>query len=70
MSPEDFKLLKVRIESQVAWVTIDHPPINLMDPTLRTEFNALVPYLAHSSEFKVVVFQSANPEFFIAHGRY
>ena len=68
MKADDFKLMRVSIERQVAWVTIDYPPINLMDPTLRTEFNALVPYLAESPDFKVVVFQSANPEFFIAHG--
>lgn len=60
--------MKVTIERAVAWVTIDHPPINLMDPALRSEFNALVPFLAESPDFKVVVFQSANPEFFIAHG--
>jgi len=68
MNTEDFKLIKVSIKKQVAWVTIDHPPINLMDPELRAEFNALVPYLAEASDFKVVVFQSGNPEFFIAHG--
>ncbi len=68
MKPEDFKIFEVSIKGQVAWVTIDHPPINLMDPTMRAEFNALVPWLAEATEFKVVVFQSANPEFFIAHG--
>ncbi len=68
MKPEDFKIFEVSIKGQVAWVTDDHPPINLMDPTMRAEFNALVPWLAEATEFKVVVFQSANPEFFIAHG--
>ncbi len=33
---------------------------------MRAEFNALVPWLAEATEFKVVVFQSADPEFFIA----
>jgi enoyl-CoA hydratase/carnithine racemase len=66
--PEDFKIFKVLIKGQVAWVTIHHPPINLMDPTMRAEFNKLVPWLAEAADFKVVVFQSANPDFFIAHG--
>ncbi len=68
MKPEDFEIFKVSIKGQVAWVTIDHPPINLMNPTMRAEFNKLVPWLAEATDFKVVVFQSANPDFFIAHG--
>lgn len=68
MKPSDFKYFKIRIKDQVAWISIDYPPINLMDKSLRGEFNALIPYLAASKDFKVVIFESANPEFFIAHG--
>lgn len=68
MAYQDFKYMKVVLERQVAWVTIDYPPINLMDPTLRAEYNALVPALGEDPDVKVIVFQSANPEFFIAHG--
>ena len=64
----NFKSMKVEIKQQVAWVTIDHPPINLMDAQLRSEFNALVPALAEDQRINVIVFQSANPDFFIAHG--
>ncbi len=68
MAHEDFEHIKVEVQRRVAWITIDYPPINLMDPTLRGEFNALIPKLAEDSAVNVIVFQSANPEFFIAHG--
>ena len=31
MTYDDFTALKVRIDQQIAWVTLDHPPINLLD---------------------------------------
>ena len=63
---EDFEHIKVEVRRHVAWITIDYPPINLMDPTLRGEFNALIPKLAEDAAANVIVFQSANPEFFCA----
>ena len=68
MAYKDFKHITVAVKRCVAWVTIDYPPINLMDPVLRAEFNALIPELAEDPAVNVIVFQSANPEFFIAHG--
>jgi enoyl-CoA hydratase/carnithine racemase len=68
MAYEDLKYINVAVQRRVAWVTIDYPPINLMDPILRGEFNTLIPQLSEDSSVSVVVFQSANPEFFIAHG--
>ena len=31
MTYDDFTALNVRIDQQIAWVTLDHPPINLVD---------------------------------------
>ena len=68
MGYDDFKHITVDVQRRVAWATIDYPPINLMDSKLRGEFNALIPRLAEDSAVNVIVFQSANSEFFIAHG--
>ena len=70
MSPkpyEGYSALRVECDAGVAFVTIDHPPINLFDLTLLQEFARLGPELEADDSVRVVVFQSANPEFFIAH---
>jgi len=59
--------LRVRIERAVAWVAIDHPPINLLDLRLSRELDAVTRSLAESPDVCVVVFQSAVPEYFISH---
>lgn len=64
---EGLQALKVEVEKRVAWVTIDHPPINLFDVTLFLELGQLVPLLEEDHDVQVVVFRSADPEFFIAH---
>lgn len=67
MSYTDFKCLRVRLDRGVAFVTIDHPPINLFDRELLLEFHYLGKQLEQDQAVKVAVFESANPEFFIAH---
>ena len=64
---EGLQALKVEVEKRVAWVTIDHPPINLFDVTLFLELGQLVPLLEEDPDVQVVVFRSADPDFFIAH---
>ena len=63
----DFTALKVRVERGVAWVTIDHPPINLFDLVLIQEMDRVGQVLEADADVRVVVLQSANPDFFIAH---
>ncbi|MFE0450400.1 enoyl-CoA hydratase/isomerase family protein [Streptomyces sp. NPDC058914] len=48
-------------------VTFDHPPLNLIDPGTIGEIAALVESLENDPEVRVVVFQSADPDFFLAH---
>jgi enoyl-CoA hydratase/carnithine racemase len=48
-------------------VTFNHPPINLVDPDTLGELHELVSELESASEVKVVVFESADPDFFLAH---
>lgn len=67
MAYSDYKLLKIRIEKGVAFVTIDNPPINLLTLELSSEIFNLSYEISSDNEVKVIVFDSANPEFFIAH---
>ena len=48
-------------------ITFSNPPINIFVPTTIVELGALMTELEADLSVKVVVFQSANPEFFIAH---
>ncbi len=60
--------IHVRQNSPAYWsATFDHGPVNLMDPETIYELDALVSRLETDPEVRVVVFDSANPDYFIAH---
>ena len=63
----DYKCFQFRFDSGVAFVSIDHPPINLLDDALSQEFDKLGRQLENDESIRVVVLQSALPDFFIAH---
>jgi enoyl-CoA hydratase/carnithine racemase len=48
-------------------ITFTNPPINMFVPSTIDEFGKLIAELEADTNVKVVVFESANPEFFIAH---
>jgi enoyl-CoA hydratase/carnithine racemase len=48
-------------------ITFSNPPINMFVPATIVELGALMTDLEADPSVKVVVFQSANPDFFIAH---
>jgi enoyl-CoA hydratase/carnithine racemase len=48
-------------------VTFSNPPINMFVPTTIVELGTLMNDLEADPSVKVVLFQSANPDFFIAH---
>jgi enoyl-CoA hydratase/carnithine racemase len=48
-------------------VTLDNPPINVIDDGMYDAFFDLVGEIEADAALKVVTFESANPEFFIAH---
>jgi enoyl-CoA hydratase/carnithine racemase len=47
--------------------TFSNPPINLIDPDTIGELQNLITALESDAEVKVVVFRSADPDFFLAH---
>src|ERR1700760_2301642 len=48
-------------------VTLDNPPINAIDDSMYDEIFDLVGEIEADEALKVVTFESANPDFFIAH---
>ena len=67
MAYEGYQFLKVRVDRGVAFVTIDHPPINLLTLELSAELLRLAGEIVADDAVKVTLFDSANPDFFIAH---
>jgi enoyl-CoA hydratase/carnithine racemase len=59
--------LRVDVDQGVAFVTLDHPPVNLFDAVLIGSLSELAGELADDGDVGAVVVRSADPEFFIAH---
>jgi len=67
MPYSDYKCFQLEFDSGVAFVSINHPPINLLDEVLSPEFDKLGRELEFDESVRVIVLQSALPDFFIAH---
>lgn len=64
----DYNQLSIDSSRHGQWtVTFSNPPINLLDPTTIAELQALMSDIEMDHSVKVVVFQAADPDFFIAH---
>jgi enoyl-CoA hydratase/carnithine racemase len=64
----DYKQLTIDHARPGLWtITLSNPPINMFLPTTIIELAALMTELEADPSVKVIVFQSANPDFFIAH---
>ena len=60
--------LRITRHSPAYWrVTFDNPPLNLIDPEILHELQDLIYQFEAANELKVVVFDSANPDYYIAH---
>jgi enoyl-CoA hydratase/carnithine racemase len=67
MAPEPYRCLRIEIEEGVATLTLDHPPINLLDAALILELDRAGRELEVDPGVKVVVIRSHDPDFFVAH---
>ena len=63
----DYEFLKVSIEQRLAEVVIDNPPINLISLGLYGELVRLTLELKADPSISVVLFKSADADFFLAH---
>jgi enoyl-CoA hydratase/carnithine racemase len=64
----DFGILRVVSDGAVLDVTIDNPPTNLVGGPFVSSLITLIDALERDGTVKVVVFRSADPDFFLMHG--
>ncbi|GAA2513965.1 enoyl-CoA hydratase/isomerase family protein [Winogradskya humida] len=67
---DDFKPthLTVTAESPAFWrVTFDNPPVNVIGPAMMSDLKTLLTELESNTTVNVVLFDSADPDFFLAH---
>src|SRR5262249_47720369 len=62
-----FETLKVSREGAVLFVEIAVPPMNLLGPALVRDLVSLIRQAEADSAVKVLVFRSADPDYFISH---
>src|SRR5690242_2181668 len=62
-----FETLAMRREGAVLFATIDAPPMNLLGPELVRDLVSLIREAEADAAFKVLVFKSADPDYFIPH---
>ncbi|MHA2202558.1 MAG: enoyl-CoA hydratase/isomerase family protein [Candidatus Hodarchaeales archaeon] len=67
MEYKDYKVWKIEVKNAVAWVTIDNPPVNLINMDFLVDMERFFTQVKGDDDVKVIVFQSADPEFFISH---
>jgi enoyl-CoA hydratase/carnithine racemase len=67
MSDAKKKLIILNTSPEPWRVTLDNPPINVIDDAMYDELHDLMDEIEAAAALKVVIFESANPDFFIAH---
>jgi enoyl-CoA hydratase/carnithine racemase len=65
--PDQYQKLRVAFASGIARVTIDNPPVNVLDAVLMADLLRFLTTVREDKETRVVIFESASPDFFIAH---
>src|ERR1051326_6528664 len=63
----DFETLKVRREGAVLFVELTAPPMNLLGPELIGDLVTLIQRAEADDRLQVLVFRSADPDYFISH---
>ncbi len=62
-----YTTFKTQCGAGICTVTFDYPPVNIQGLEMIADLNKLCKKLEGEKAIKVVVFQSANPDIFIAH---
>lgn len=62
-----YELIRTRLDHGVLHATVDHPPINLIDRDLFREIRNLSRQVEADESVRVLVIESANPDFWLAH---
>ncbi|MEO0478953.1 MAG: enoyl-CoA hydratase-related protein [Planctomycetota bacterium] len=67
MDSQQFTTFNVRLDNAIAWVTFDFPPVNVQGLPMLADLNRFADELEPNRNVKVIVFQSAHPEIWVAH---
>ncbi|PBC85916.1 Enoyl-CoA hydratase/carnithine racemase [Streptomyces sp. KS_16] len=67
MNHDAYATLRVSLEEGIARVTLDNPPVNVLNVALMADLRHLLTTLRDDDSVRVIVFDSASPEFFVAH---
>ena len=67
MTTGPYTTFRVATDAAVAWVTFDFPPVNVQGLPMLADLNRLAEELEGNRDVRVVVFQSAHPEIWVAH---
>jgi len=65
---KNYSAIKVTADRGVAFVTIDNPPLNILNAALMTDLHDFATAVKDDETIRVIVLQSADPDFFIPHG--
>ena len=67
MGYDGYQRIRISVADGICRATIDNPPINLLDVNLILELGRFAGQVASDEDVRVVVVDSADPDFFIAH---
>lgn len=67
MTTSAMRLIVTEVQAAYWRVTINNPPINLYDPEMFAELRLLMDRIESDPKLKIVVFESSDPDFFVAH---
>lgn len=67
MDYDGYQRIRISLADGICRATIDNPPINLLDVNLILELGRFAEQVASDEDVRVVVVDSADPDFFIAH---
>jgi enoyl-CoA hydratase/carnithine racemase len=67
MGYDNYQRIRITVGDGICRATIDNPPINLLDAGLILELGRFAVEVATDEDVRVVIFDSADPAFFVAH---
>ncbi len=67
MAYDDYQRIRIEVSDGICRATIDNPPINLLNAGLIVELGGFAAEVAADDEVRVVIVDSADPAFFVAH---
>ena len=67
MAYDDYQRIRIEVGDGICRATIDNPPINLLNAGLIVELGGFATEVAADDEVRVVIVDSADPAFFVAH---